>query len=36
MWNLKYDTNGLIYRTETDSQTYRLVSVKVGEGFGKG
>jgi len=21
MWNLKYDTNGLIYRTETDSQT---------------
>ena len=21
MWNLKYDTNELIYRTETDSQT---------------
>ena len=21
MWNLKYDTNGLIYKTETDSQT---------------
>ena len=20
MWNLKYDTNGLIYKTETDSQ----------------
>ena len=23
MWNLKYDTNELIYETETDSQTYR-------------
>ena len=21
MWNLKYDTNALIYKTETDSQT---------------
>ena len=21
MWNLKYDTNGLIYKTEIDSQT---------------
>ena len=21
MWKLKYDTNGLIYKTETDSQT---------------
>ena len=21
MWNLKYDTNKLIYKTETDSQT---------------
>ena len=21
MWNLKYDTNDLIYETETDSQT---------------
>ena len=21
LWNLKYDTNGLIYETETDSQT---------------
>ena len=21
MWNLKYDTNGFIYGTETDSQT---------------
>ena len=24
MWNLKYDTNELIYETETDSQTQRL------------
>ena len=23
MWNLKYDTNELIYETETDSQTLR-------------
>ena len=23
-WNLKYDTNELIYRTETGSQTYRI------------
>ena len=23
MWNLKYDTNKLIYETEKDSQTYR-------------
>ena len=22
MWNLKYDTNELTYKTETDSQTY--------------
>ena len=21
MWNLKYDTNGFVYETETDSQT---------------
>ena len=25
MWNLKYDTNELIYKTETDSQTQRTV-----------
>ena len=24
MWTLKYDTNELIYETETDSQTQRL------------
>ena len=23
MWNLKYDTNELINKTETDSQTYK-------------
>ena len=23
MWNLKYDTNEAIYKTETDSQTQR-------------
>ena len=23
MWNLKYDINEFIYKTETDSQTYR-------------
>ena len=23
MWNLKYDTNEFIYKTETDSQTSR-------------
>ena len=23
MWNLKYDTNESIYKTETDSQTWR-------------
>ena len=23
MWNLKSDTNGLNYKTETDSQTYK-------------
>ena len=23
MWNLKYNTNELIYKTETDSQTQR-------------
>ena len=36
MWNLKYDTNELIYETERDSQTEnRLVVAKV-EGVGEG
>ena len=32
MWNLKYNTNELIYETETDSQDRenRLVSAKDG------
>ena len=38
MWNLKYDTNELIYETETDSQTYRTDlwlprGMEVGEGL---
>ena len=38
MWNLKYDTNEHIYKTETDSQTQRtdlwLPRVrKIGEGW---
>ena len=40
MWNLKYDTNELTYKTETDSQTEsRLVVTKagvVGQGGGRG
>ena len=33
MWNLKYDTNELIYKTETDSQTQRTdLSVSRGRG----
>ena len=38
MWHLKYDTNELIYRTETDSQTQRtnrLVVARAG-GVGEG
>lgn len=35
--NLKYDTNGLIYKTETDSQTWKtnlgLPKGKVGGGI---
>ena len=35
MWNLKYDTNELIYKTETDSQTWEtnswLTKGKCGE-----
>ena len=27
MWNLKYDTNELIYKTETDSQTENKLTV---------
>ena len=35
-WNLTYGTNGLIYKTETDSQTQnRLVVVKGEAGWGR-
>ena len=37
MWNLKYDTNEVIYKTETDSQTQKtnlwLPKGKGGEGY---
>ena len=32
VWNLKYDTNKLIYETETDSQTENRLVVAKGEG----
>ena len=31
MWNLKYDTSELIYKTETDSQTENKLVVVKGE-----
>ena len=35
MWNLKYDTNELMYKTETNSQTEnRLVAAKGEKGRG--
>ena len=36
MWNLKNDTNGLIYKTETDSQTEQTYSYHRGNGGGGG
>ena len=33
MWNLKYDINEIIYKTETDSQTYKTNTVTKGEGW---
>ena len=36
-WNLKYDTNGPIYETETDSQTQRAdLWLPRGMGVGEG
>ena len=35
MWNLKYDTNEFIYKTETDSQTQRTDLWLPGVGWGK-
>ena len=31
MWNLKYDINELIYKTETDSQTWKPNMIIEGE-----
>ena len=37
MWNLKYVTNEPIYKTETDSQTYRTdLQLPRGRGEGEG
>ena len=37
MWNLRYDTNELIYETETDSQTWRTdLWLPRGKRFGEG
>ena len=37
MWNLKNDTNELIYKTETDSQTQRTdFGCQGGGGVGEG
>ena len=36
MWNLKYDTNELIYQTETDSQTQRTTCGCQREGAWEG
>ena len=36
MWNLKYDTDELIYETETDSQTQKkLMVIKGAKGWGR-
>ena len=34
MWNLKYDISELIYKTETDSQTWKTNMIIEGEGRG--
>ena len=31
MWNLKYDTNELIYKIETDTQTQKKIMITEGE-----
>ena len=36
MWNLKYDTSELIYKTETDSQTQNRLVVAKGDWGGGG
>ena len=36
MWNLKYDTNKLIYETKTDSQIRKTDLYTKAEGVGRG
>ena len=36
MWNLKYDTNELIYEAEIGSQTENRLVLTKGEGNGEG
>ena len=36
VWNLKYDTTEHIYKTKTDSQTYRTDFSLPREGLGEG
>ena len=36
MWNLKYDTNKVIYKTEIDSDLENKLMVTKGESEGKG
>jgi len=36
MWNLKYDTNEVIYKTETGSQTQRSLWLPTEKRVGKG
>ena len=36
MWNLKNDTNELIYKTETDSDFKYKLWLPMGKGGGKG
>ena len=35
LWNLKYNTNEPIYKTETDSQTENRLAIAKGEGAGE-
>ena len=35
-WNLKYDTNELIYETETNSQSQKTNAYQRGKGVGEG
>ena len=35
-WNLKYDTNEFIYKTETDSQTENKFTIPKGKRDGEG